>query len=270
LGGVGTRGAGRGALLGPSRVGSAEMRSATPGSLHNALSTYQSFKHLSSARASPAPPPSHPLKSPSTPPRTLHPLNTPPTPPQPNPQVSRAMTSRYFKDLDEYAEADVIIAGAGSAGLACAYELSKLAPDAKIAIIEQNVSPGGGGWLFGFLVGGGRVQGVVGVCLFFVSPKQPPPPFSNSHHQPPQSPTQRLTPAHPPQPNPPTGAWLGGQLFSAMVIRKPGQVRPIARCHRLGLCPAASAWRARSFALHPPRLSSCCCSSLHPSWNPKP
>jgi len=54
------------------------------------------------------------------------------------------MTSRYFKDLDEYAEADVIIAGAGSAGLACAYELSKLAPDAKIAIIEQNVSPGGG------------------------------------------------------------------------------------------------------------------------------
>lgn len=38
----------------------------------------------------------------------------------------------------------VIIAGAGSAGLACAYELSKLAPDAKIAIIEQNVSPGGG------------------------------------------------------------------------------------------------------------------------------
>ncbi|KAI8465835.1 MAG: thiazole biosynthetic enzyme [Monoraphidium minutum] len=77
--------------------------------------------------------------------------------------VSRAMTSRYFKDLDTYAEADVIIAGAGSAGLACAYELSKIAPDAKIAIIEQNVSPGG-------------------------------------------------------------GAWLGGQLFSAMVIRKPGQI----------------------------------------------
>ena len=40
-------------------------------------------------------------------------------------QVSRAMTRRYFKDLDEYAEADVIIVGAGSAGLSCAYELSK-------------------------------------------------------------------------------------------------------------------------------------------------
>ena len=31
-------------------------------------------------------------------------------------QISRAMTSRYFKDLDEYAECDVIIVGAGSAG----------------------------------------------------------------------------------------------------------------------------------------------------------
>jgi thiamine thiazole synthase len=76
--------------------------------------------------------------------------------------VSRAMTSRYFKDMDSYAEADVVIVGAGSAGLSCAYELTKIAPELKIAIIEQNVAPGG-------------------------------------------------------------GAWLGGQLFSAMVIRKPGQ-----------------------------------------------
>ena len=41
------------------------------------------------------------------------------------------MTSRYFKDLDEYAECDVIIVGAGSAGLSCAYELSKY-PDVKV------------------------------------------------------------------------------------------------------------------------------------------
>ena len=41
------------------------------------------------------------------------------------------MTSRYFKDLDEYAECDVIIAGAGSAGLSCAYELSKH-PEVKV------------------------------------------------------------------------------------------------------------------------------------------
>lgn len=56
--------------------------------------------------------------------------------------VSRAMTTRYFKDLWEYAEADVIIVGAGSSGLSCAYELTKR-PDIKVAIIEQSVSPGG-------------------------------------------------------------------------------------------------------------------------------
>jgi len=65
--------------------------------------------------------------------------------------VSRAMTSRYFKDLDVYAESDVVIVGAGSASLACAYELSKIAPELKIALIEQSVSPGGGAWLGGQL-----------------------------------------------------------------------------------------------------------------------
>ncbi len=40
---------------------------------------------------------------------------------------------------------------AGSAGLSCAYELSKIAPDVRVAIIEQNVSPGGGAWLGGQL-----------------------------------------------------------------------------------------------------------------------
>lgn len=65
-------------------------------------------------------------------------------------QISRAMTSRYFKDLDEFAETDVVIVGAGSAGLSCAYELSKY-PDIKVALIEQNVAPGGGAWLGGQL-----------------------------------------------------------------------------------------------------------------------
>ncbi len=57
-------------------------------------------------------------------------------------QVSRAMTSRYFKDLDEYAESDIVIVGAGSCGLSTAYMLGKHRPDLKIAIIEANVSPG--------------------------------------------------------------------------------------------------------------------------------
>ncbi len=47
-------------------------------------------------------------------------------------QVSRAMTRRYFKDMDEFAESDVVIVGAGSAGLACAYELGKVAPHLKV------------------------------------------------------------------------------------------------------------------------------------------
>lgn len=56
--------------------------------------------------------------------------------------VSRAMTSRYFKDLHDYAESDVVVIGAGSCGLAAAYTLAKARPDLKIAIIEANVSPG--------------------------------------------------------------------------------------------------------------------------------
>jgi len=66
-------------------------------------------------------------------------------------QVSRAMTSRYFKDLDTYAESDVVIIGAGSCGLSAAYVLAEGRPDLKIAIIEAGVSPGGGAWLGGQL-----------------------------------------------------------------------------------------------------------------------
>ncbi|KAH0604308.1 uncharacterized protein H6S33_006685 [Morchella sextelata] len=77
--------------------------------------------------------------------------------------VSRAMTKRYFEDLDKYAESDVVIIGAGSCGLSAAYTLAKARPDLKIAIIEAGVAPGG-------------------------------------------------------------GAWLGGQLFSAMIMRKPAQL----------------------------------------------
>lgn len=57
-------------------------------------------------------------------------------------QVSRAMTRRYFNDLDKYAESDIVIVGAGSCGLSTAYMLAKARPDLKIAIIEASVSPG--------------------------------------------------------------------------------------------------------------------------------
>ncbi len=51
-------------------------------------------------------------------------------------QVSRAMTRRYFADLDKYAESDIVIVGAGSCGLSAAYVLAKTRPDLKIALIE--------------------------------------------------------------------------------------------------------------------------------------
>nr|AFK48432.1 unknown [Lotus japonicus] len=64
--------------------------------------------------------------------------------------VSREMARRYMTDMVTFADTDVVIVGAGSAGLTCAYELSKN-PNVQVAIIEQSVSPGGGAWLGGQL-----------------------------------------------------------------------------------------------------------------------
>jgi len=64
--------------------------------------------------------------------------------------VSREMTRRYMTDMVTHADTDVVVVGAGSAGLTCAYEISKN-PAVNVAIIEQSVSPGGGAWLGGQL-----------------------------------------------------------------------------------------------------------------------
>lgn len=64
--------------------------------------------------------------------------------------VAREMTRRYMTDMITHADTDVVIVGAGCAGLSCAYELSKN-PEVKVAIVEQSVSPGGGAWLGGQL-----------------------------------------------------------------------------------------------------------------------
>lgn len=47
---------------------------------------------------------------------------------------------------------DVVIIGAGSAGLSCAYHLAKSRPNLKITILEAGVAPGGGAWLGGQLM----------------------------------------------------------------------------------------------------------------------
>ncbi|KAJ3862001.1 thiazole biosynthetic enzyme [Lentinula novae-zelandiae] len=67
-------------------------------------------------------------------------------------QVSRAMIKRYFETMYDRAISDVVIVGAGSAGLTCAYHLASTRPDLKITIIEANVAPGGGAWLGGQLM----------------------------------------------------------------------------------------------------------------------
>ncbi|WFD33184.1 thiamine metabolism- protein [Malassezia sp. CBS 17886] len=65
--------------------------------------------------------------------------------------TSRAMTSRYYKDMMDAAVSDVVIIGAGSAGLTCAYTLAKRRPDLRVTVLEASVAPGGGAWLGGQL-----------------------------------------------------------------------------------------------------------------------
>ncbi|EAU85759.2 thiazole biosynthetic enzyme [Coprinopsis cinerea okayama7 len=67
-------------------------------------------------------------------------------------QVSRAMIKRYFNTMYDRAISDVVIVGAGSAGLSCAYSLATQRPDLKITIVEAGVAPGGGAWLGGQLM----------------------------------------------------------------------------------------------------------------------
>ncbi|KAI4285043.1 MAG: hypothetical protein L6R38_000995, partial [Xanthoria sp. 2 TBL-2021] len=104
-------------------------------------------------------------------------------------QVSRAMTRRYFQDLDTYAESDIVIVGAGSCGLSAAYMLGKTRPDLKIALIESGVAPG--------------KSTKTSSHISFLNPDDFLAPNQLTHRA--QG----------------GGAWLGGQLFSAMVMRKP-------------------------------------------------
>ncbi len=65
-------------------------------------------------------------------------------------EVSREMTQRYLKEMIEFAETDVVVIGAGPAGLIAAYELGK--HGVKTALIEASVAPGGGSWVSGQLM----------------------------------------------------------------------------------------------------------------------
>ena len=63
-------------------------------------------------------------------------------------EITRAIANEFHDVLIDRAESDVIIIGAGPAGLTASRELSNLGY--KVLVIEQNNYLGGGYWLGGF------------------------------------------------------------------------------------------------------------------------
>lgn len=51
------------------------------------------------------------------------------------------MTKRYGDDMYRTAISDIVIVGAGSAGLSCAYTIAKARPDLTLTILEAGVAP---------------------------------------------------------------------------------------------------------------------------------
>jgi thiamine thiazole synthase len=64
--------------------------------------------------------------------------------------ISRAIVREYFKHLDDAIESDVIIAGAGPAGLVSSRILAQ--HGFKVTVIERNNYLGGGMWIGGYLM----------------------------------------------------------------------------------------------------------------------
>jgi len=58
--------------------------------------------------------------------------------------ISRAIIETYLKDLVNFTESDIAIAGAGPAGLTAAYYLAKKGK--KVVLFERKLSIGGGAW----------------------------------------------------------------------------------------------------------------------------
>jgi thiamine thiazole synthase len=65
-------------------------------------------------------------------------------------EVTKAIVSSFLRQVEEYAESDVIIVGAGPSGLVAGRELAKAG--LKVLIIERNNYLGGGFWIGGYFM----------------------------------------------------------------------------------------------------------------------
>src|SRR3989304_3137828 len=65
-------------------------------------------------------------------------------------QVTRAILAGFTKDLDRYADTEVIVIGGGPSGLMAARDLAK--HGVEVVVIERNNYIGGGFWIGGFLM----------------------------------------------------------------------------------------------------------------------
>ena len=63
--------------------------------------------------------------------------------------VTRAIIGGFMKDLEDYADMDVIIVGSGPAGLTAAKILAD--NNVRVLVIERNIYAGGGFWQGGYL-----------------------------------------------------------------------------------------------------------------------
>jgi len=65
-------------------------------------------------------------------------------------EVTKAIVSSFLRQVEEYAESEVIIVGAGPSGLVAGRELAKAG--LKVLIIERNNYLGGGFWIGGYFM----------------------------------------------------------------------------------------------------------------------